>query len=168
MKKIPKLWIFIVAAVAVSGIVAIWLMNNQKEMKDKPPMLYAYYEYGVVPMNLGTYSWNGVIVESMPYTDMNYDNIISYNEGKGHRNANIFFSTSNEPSDFDTDNIKGEGTFEIQEMKRYINGKEEILSEFDDNMILVSLETDATYLYEFKVQFGENYGYYSIKINNNV
>ncbi|MFA5536505.1 MAG: hypothetical protein WDA53_04985, partial [Bacillota bacterium] len=46
--------------------------------------------------------------------------------------------------------------------------KEEVLEDFGDNMILVSLEQDASYLYVFKVQFGENYAYYSIKINNNV
>lgn len=167
MKKTTKLWISIMA-VAVVVIVAIGLMNNQKEIEDKPPILYAHYEYGVVPMNLGTYSWNSVIADSIPYTDMDYDNSISYNEGLRHRNVNIFFSTSNEPSDFKTDNVKDKDTFEVLEMKRYVNGEEEILSDFDGNMILVTLESDAIYLYEFKVQFGENYGYYSVKINNNV
>ena len=53
-------------------------------------------------------------------------------------------------------------------MKRFVNGQEETLTEFSDNMILVSLEYDTSYLYQFKVSFGEDYGYYSIKINNNV
>ncbi len=155
-------WVSFITLVAVSFI-AVGLMSNPKQ--TKPPTLYAYSENGVIPMNLGAYSWNGVIADSIPYTEMDYDNIIFYNDG-GHRNTNLFFSTSNTPSDFNSDNIKGK--FKIVEMKRYVNGKEEVLEEFNDNTILVMLETDASYLYQFKVQFGENYAYYSVKINNNV
>ena len=163
--KKPLFWVsFVTAIIVVFAVVG--LVSNPKT-NNEPPILYAYSENGVIPMNLGAYSWNGVVVDSLSYTQMNYDNVISYNDG-GHRNANILFSMSNTPSDFNTDNIKGKNKFKIVGMKRYVNGKEETLTEFDDNIILVSLETDASYLYEFKVQFGENYAYYSIKINNNV
>lgn len=162
--KKPAFWVI---AVAVVGVVAVGvgLMANPKP--TKPPTLYAYSQNGVVPMKLGTYFWNGVMSDSISYTDTDYDEAISYND-EGHRYANIFFSTSDTPSSFNTDNAKGEGQFEIVEMKRYINGKEEILKEFEGNMTEVSLETDASYLYEFKVLFGADYGYYSVKINNNV
>lgn len=163
--KRPLFWgSFVIAIIVVFAVLG--LVSNPKTINE-PPILYAYSENGVIPMNLGAYSWNGVVVDSLPYTQMNYDNVISYNDG-GYRNANIFFSTSNTPSNFNTDNIKGRNQFKIVGMKRYVNGKEETLTKFDDYMILVSLETDASYLYEFKVQFGENYAYYSIKINNNV
>ncbi len=147
-------------------LTAFGLLSNPK-IEEKPPILYAYSENGVIPMNLGAYSWNGVDSDSISYTQMEYDKAISYNDG-GYRNANIFLSMSSTPSDFNTDNIKGKHKFKIVGLKRYVNGKEETLKEFDDSMILVRLETDTSYLYEFKVQFGENYAYYSIKINNNV
>lgn len=162
--KKPAFWVTVVAIVAVTAV-GVGLLANPKP--TKPPTLYAYSHNGVIPMNLGTYSWNGMMSDFISYTEMDYDKAISYNDG-GRRNANIFFSTSDTPSSFNTDNAKGAGQFEIVEMKRYINGKEEILEGFKGNMIEVSLETDASYLYEFKVQFGANYGYYSIKINNNV
>ncbi len=163
--KKPKFWVVLAAAVAC--IAAVFCLVSNPESKA-PPTLYAYSEQGVIPMNIGTYSWNGVLADAIPYTEMEYDNVISYNEGFGHRNANIFFSTSNKPSDFNSDNAKGTDKFEIVGMKRYVDGKEEVLSDFGGNLIEVSLETDKSYLYEFKIKFGENYAYYSIKINNNV
>ena len=163
--KNPKFWVILVTALAC--VVAVFCLVSNPKSKA-PPTLYAYSENGVIPMNLGTYSWNGVVADSISYTEMEYETAISYNENKGHRNANIFFSTSNTPSDFNSDNAKGTKDFEVVEMKRYVNGKEEALEDFGDNMVLVSLEQDASYLYVFKVQFGENEAYYSIKINNNV
>ena len=163
--KKPKFWVILITALIC--VIAVFCLVSNPESKV-PPTLYAYSENGVIPMNLGTYSWNGIIADAISYTEMEYENAISYNENKGHRNANIFFSTSNTPSNFNSDNAKGTKDFEVVEMKRYVNGKEEVLEDFGDNMILVSLEQDASYLYVFKVQFGENHAYYSIKINNNV
>ncbi len=163
--KKPKFWVILITALIC--VIAVFCLVSNPESKV-PPTLYAYSENGVIPMNLGTYSWNGVIADAISYTEMKYENAISFNENKGHRNANIFFSTSNTPSDFNSNNAKGTRDFEIVEMKRYVNGKEEVLEDFGDNMILVSLEQDASYLYVFKVQFGKNHAYYSIKINNNV
>ncbi|MCK9217911.1 MAG: M56 family metallopeptidase [Firmicutes bacterium] len=163
--KKPKFWMVLITALIC--VVAVFCLVSNPQSKV-PLTLYAYSENGVIPMNLGTYSWNGVVVDAISYIEMEYENEISYNENRGHRNANIFFSTSNTPSDFNSDNARGTKDFKVVEMKRYVNGKEEILEDFGDNMIQVSLEQDASYLYVFKVQFGENHAYYSIKINNNV
>ena len=163
--KKPAFWVVAIALVSAT-FVAVGLMSNPKSVR--PPILYAYSENAVIPMNLGTYSWNGVVADAIPYPEMDYENVIAYYEGHGQRYANIFFSTSNEPAEFNTDHRKGRRKFKIVEMRRYVHGKEEILEEFDDHMIEVSLETDASYFYQFKIQFGDNYGYYSLKINRNV
>lgn len=162
--KKPLMWVsmagFLIVLVSVVGFI-----GNSKI--DEPPMMYAYFENGVVPMNLGTYSWDGCVVDSISYTEMDYDNSIYYSGGIGERNANIFLSMSNTPENFNSDNIKGKNKFKIVEMKRYSNGEEEILNEFDDNIIAVNLAPDSTYLYEFKVEFSGNYAYYSVRIDNN-
>lgn len=162
--KRPAFFVTLTAA-AVCGVSVFCLVSNPKSVS--PPALYAYWENGVIPMSLGSYSWGKDKADAVPYTEMEYKDAISYDDNKGHKNANIFFSTSNTPSDFNTDNAKGTKDFKIVEMRRYSEGKEEILKDFSDNLIEVSLEKNISYIYEFKVQFGENYGYYSIKINNN-
>lgn len=162
--KKPIFWVSFIAFVAVA-LIAIGLMSNPKQ--EKPPTLYANSATDTIPMNLGAYAWDGVLTDSIAYTEMEYPHSISYDDG-ADRTANIFFSTSNPTSDVHTDNSNEENTFKIVEMKRYVNGEEEILTEFDDHSILVTLEANTSYLYQCKVQFGENYAYYSMKINNTV
>ncbi|MFI3238961.1 MAG: M56 family metallopeptidase, partial [Lachnospiraceae bacterium] len=170
--KKPVVWVSAICLVLV-GVVAVSLMSNGKEQFDEPPTIYAYYEYGVVPMNLGTYSWTSGNVsleaDSIHPIEMDYSEVLSYNENKGHRNANIIFSLDNEPDGWNSDNIKWDNEINITSMKRYVDGKEEVLEDFDKNFILVSLETDNSYIYEFKIEFEDgNYAYYSVQINNNV
>lgn len=162
--KKPILWVSIIAVIAVVCVVVGFMSNPKSE--DRPPALYAYYENGFIPMTLGTYSWDGVAADAISYTEREYETMISFNDGTGLRYANIFLSTEKE---LPYRGINGEkDTIKIVEMKRYSNGKEEISDDFEDNMMLVSLADGVSYLYEFKVQFGENHAYYSIKINNNV
>ncbi len=169
--KKPVLWVSVVCLVVVLAVL-VGFMSSRAQGLDEPPTIYAYYEHGVAPMNLGSYSWTyrGVSTESdsIHPTEMDYPNPLSYNDG-GYRNANIIFSLDNEPDAWNSDNIQWDDAFNIVAMRRYVNGEEEILDDFGSNFILVSLETDNSYIYEFRIEFEDgNDAYYSIKINNNV
>ncbi len=168
----PMIWVSI-AALAVVLVVVIGFMGGMQDLSG-PPTLYAYYDYGVVEMNLGTYSWthNGVSTEadSVHPAEMDYPTPIAYNENKGARNANIVFSLDNTDKDFDSANIDWNDDYGIVELWRYKDGVEDYRKTFEGgNWIDVSLDDESSYIYVFKIEFADKGdAYYSVQVDNNM
>ena len=166
--KKPVIWTSIICVILVSMMSYIFMSNEKKE--DRPPTIYAYYEYGVVPMNIGSYSWNGVVADTIHPTEMTYKEAISYNENKGKRNANIILGLNYTEDGRNSKNIKGQDEIDIVNIKRYKDGTQDLDRDMKGgNWIDISLDDESSYIYEFEIRFkGGNSATYSVKVSNNL
>ncbi|MFI3114899.1 MAG: M56 family metallopeptidase [Clostridia bacterium] len=132
---------------------------------DEPVEIYAYSEKQSILTKITGYTTNGTIDNRLNYTEIDYNDVISF-YGDEMKNETIKLDFSSLENGFDKIG-KWNDEAKVISVKQYFNGEEKVFSNYDTNILELSFEKYGNYYYEVVVDYGgTNFGNYAFQVEN--